>query len=197
MGGNELPASKKARIITRNRGPRNDRGRRPASRHGLPLPVSVSFAALPWQFRPGNAVAARAMRPQSAVTTGYSAPVAQLDRALPSGGRGQRFESSQARHSLTFATLPRDSRPSPIPGGALTKFAGRPALLAPENRVVICTDLGVCFVTSGIGPAAPGAITSHAIQVKEPLLEGSRFTCGSYAKRWIAGNPKCWAQAAI
>ena len=26
------------------------------------------------------------------------APVAQLDRALPSGGRGQRFESSRARH---------------------------------------------------------------------------------------------------
>ena len=26
------------------------------------------------------------------------APVAQLDRALPSGGKGQRFESSRARH---------------------------------------------------------------------------------------------------
>ena len=26
------------------------------------------------------------------------APVAQLDRALPSGGRGQRFESSRAHH---------------------------------------------------------------------------------------------------
>ena len=28
-----------------------------------------------------------------------SAPVAQLDRVLPSEGKGQRFESSQARHS--------------------------------------------------------------------------------------------------
>jgi hypothetical protein len=28
------------------------------------------------------------------------APVAQLDRALPSGGRGQRFESSRARHKI-------------------------------------------------------------------------------------------------
>ncbi len=27
-----------------------------------------------------------------------SAPVAQLDRALPSGGRGQGFESLRARH---------------------------------------------------------------------------------------------------
>ena len=30
----------------------------------------------------------------------FIAPVAQLDRALPSGGRGQRFESSRARHKL-------------------------------------------------------------------------------------------------
>ena len=28
------------------------------------------------------------------------APVAQLDRALPSGGRGQRFESSRVRHRV-------------------------------------------------------------------------------------------------
>ena len=28
-------------------------------------------------------------------------PVAQLDRALPSGGKGQRFESSRARHIST------------------------------------------------------------------------------------------------
>ena len=33
------------------------------------------------------------------------APVAQLDRALPSGGRGQRFESSRARHLLQAARL--------------------------------------------------------------------------------------------
>ncbi len=32
------------------------------------------------------------------------APVAQLDRALPSGGRGQRFESSRARHINQAAT---------------------------------------------------------------------------------------------
>ena len=30
----------------------------------------------------------------------FIAPVAQLDRALPSGGRGQRFESSRARHKI-------------------------------------------------------------------------------------------------
>ena len=31
------------------------------------------------------------------------APVAQLDRALPSEGRGQRFESSRVRHSSYIA----------------------------------------------------------------------------------------------
>jgi hypothetical protein len=33
------------------------------------------------------------------------APVAQLDRALPSGGRGQRFESSRARHHIISSAL--------------------------------------------------------------------------------------------
>src|SRR3954470_11540551 len=35
---------------------------------------------------------------------GGNAPVAQLDRALPSEGRGQKFESSRARH-FAFCTL--------------------------------------------------------------------------------------------
>ena len=41
-----------------------------------------------------------------------SAPVAQLDRVLPSEGRGQRFESSRARHSLrSCRTHPSDYQP--------------------------------------------------------------------------------------
>src|SRR4051812_2974194 len=35
-----------------------------------------------------------------------SAPVAQLDRALPSEGRGQRFESSRVRHFRADAKAP-------------------------------------------------------------------------------------------
>ncbi len=35
-----------------------------------------------------------------------SAPVAQLDRALPSEGRGQRFESSRVRHFLQVLSSP-------------------------------------------------------------------------------------------
>ena len=35
------------------------------------------------------------------------APVAQLDRALPSEGRGQRFESSRVRQSFQWLTLKR------------------------------------------------------------------------------------------
>ena len=39
------------------------------------------------------------------------APLAQLDRALPSGGKGQRFESSKARHSLRSFCTKRIARP--------------------------------------------------------------------------------------
>lgn len=35
----------------------------------------------------------------------YVAPVAQLDRALPSGGRGREFESRRVRHLLAKITL--------------------------------------------------------------------------------------------
>ncbi len=45
--------------------------------------------------RPG---AARGRTPRHPVSYPTSAPVAQLDRALPSGGRGQGFESLRARH---------------------------------------------------------------------------------------------------
>ncbi len=34
----------------------------------------------------------------SSASAAVRAPVAQLDRALPSEGRGQRFESSRVRH---------------------------------------------------------------------------------------------------
>ncbi len=35
---------------------------------------------------------------QLLVATAYIAPVAQMDRVLPSEGRGREFESRQARH---------------------------------------------------------------------------------------------------
>src|SRR5581483_6609746 len=38
------------------------------------------------------------------------APVAQLDRVLPSEGRGRRFESSPARQSFWFSRQPSDAR---------------------------------------------------------------------------------------
>ncbi len=55
------------------------------------------------------------------------APVAQLDRALPSGGRGQRFESSRARHFTSFHSACSDFRPyelsSPgVPAKITTQF---------------------------------------------------------------------------
>jgi hypothetical protein len=48
--------------------------------------------------------------------TSFSAPVAQLDRALPSEGRGHKFESCRARHKINhlgkseFASVPGVSR---------------------------------------------------------------------------------------
>ena len=40
------------------------------------------------------------------------APVAQLDRALPSGGRGQGFESLRARHFMKPMLLVQNTRSS-------------------------------------------------------------------------------------
>ncbi len=44
-----------------------------------------------------------------------NAPVAQLDRALPSEGRGHRFESCRVRHSSKSSYLP--AKPAAEPGG--------------------------------------------------------------------------------
>ncbi len=70
------------------------------------------------------------------------APVAQLDRALPSGGRGQRFESSRARHfkepNLTFVTALRGSGVSQaaLPGDAAESAmaTGQPTLIRSNQR---------------------------------------------------------------
>jgi hypothetical protein len=45
--------------------------------------------------------------------TSFSAPVAQLDRALPSEGRGHKFESCRARHLFKeLACAVRSAHPS-------------------------------------------------------------------------------------
>jgi hypothetical protein len=45
--------------------------------------------------------------PQAVTESTEFAPVAQLDRALPSGGRGQGFESLRARHLSHISHDPR------------------------------------------------------------------------------------------
>jgi hypothetical protein len=47
----------------------------------------------------------RPLRPSPSGGGGPQAPVAQLDRALPSEGRGRTFESCRVRHSLGIGTL--------------------------------------------------------------------------------------------
>ena len=49
---------------------------------------------------------------------GREAPVAQLDRALPSEGRGQGFESLRVRHNIKDLANRSDFRVTPKPGGA-------------------------------------------------------------------------------
>ena len=69
-----------------------DRHRRRPCRNDRRFGPRTLHEALEAFLDPLAAVAAAAKRARHA-------PVAQLDRALPSEGRGQRFESSRARHS--------------------------------------------------------------------------------------------------
>src|SRR2546428_4199994 len=77
----------------------------------------------------------------------FSAPVAQLDRALPSEGRGRRFESSRARHLFQV------SAPAALAFGIAldTYVAARQALESGTSAAVlaiaaIVTLLGVWYV---------------------------------------------------
>ena len=64
------------------------------------------------------------------------APLAQLDRALPSGGKGQRFESSKARHSLRSLHLHIQlvfyKQPSMVEGT-------QPRIPAGRSQCCVCT----------------------------------------------------------
>ncbi len=52
--------------------------------------------------RAGRSIVGRAAIGYLSVTPGVEAPVAQLDRALPSEGRGRMFESSRVRQSFQW-----------------------------------------------------------------------------------------------
>src|SRR5690606_20647451 len=61
-----------------------------------------------------------------------TAPIAQLDRALPSGGKGQRFESSWARHfphSVSCCQVPNSTQTGSLPVALLFCLA-KDAVLA-------------------------------------------------------------------
>jgi hypothetical protein len=67
--------------------------------------------------------------PAGGSTTPQLAPVAQLDRALPSGGRGHRFESCRARHLPGRRPRPTRRGLSPQPpafGGAVSRLKAAP-----------------------------------------------------------------------
>ena len=56
------------------------------------------------ELAPSAKARRRRCRDASRPLSRRNAPVAQLDRALPSEGRGQRFESSRARHDFNSLT---------------------------------------------------------------------------------------------
>src|SRR5690606_7926197 len=77
--------------------PPGGEGRRRKQRQDSGQKVGTSFPPDRIDYAP-----CRAGTPPA--TAAHSAPVAQLDRALPSGGKGQRFESSRVRQ-IKKATL--------------------------------------------------------------------------------------------
>ena len=97
-----------------------------------------------------NAIASLPRPAQSSNSTGV-APVAQLDRALPSEGRGQRFESFRARHFIDItiartrcpaypaaATKARIKSPSFTPG-ALSTPEDTSTIFAPVSMIACDT----------------------------------------------------------
>jgi hypothetical protein len=64
----------------------------------------ISGASLRAAPRPGNAHCRLRRHPLFKPQSCVIAPVAQLDRALPSEGKGQRFESSRARQQINYLT---------------------------------------------------------------------------------------------
>ena len=79
------------------RGPRCGRLRMTVGCQGFPIGAADGCGKRPRRGRCCN-TAYPLFKPQSR----FIAPVAQLDRALPSEGKGQRFESSRARHFLSI-----------------------------------------------------------------------------------------------
>ena len=87
----QIPASAKQDNITRHPQARSRQGIRATGKH------HPTFARLPFPLHPRRPQAIQSLPPLSWVRGRY-APVAQLDRALPSEGRGQGFESLRVRH---------------------------------------------------------------------------------------------------
>jgi hypothetical protein len=95
--------------------------------------------------------------------TCFSAPVAQLDRALPSEGRGHKFESCRARHFFAFsfgavrrmsAQYVRAAFPARTAGRAMKLLPALPApadlgLFAGEIATPIATELQAHFDRGG------------------------------------------------
>ena len=105
------------------------------------------------------------------MTLRENAPVAQLDRALVSGTKGRRFESSQARHNFQGLgadcsepfSFPSHSHLTNRPFLVVNSRHGRPHSL-PQVRIVAKEN--------------PGENRSHGGIVLVPGLRGLRYVAG-------------------
>ena len=73
------------------------------------------------------------------IMAGCNAPVAQLDRALPSGGRGQGFESLRARHLPLHPATPGSDQANPLKNQKMMAISARnfalDAHFSPRKRL--------------------------------------------------------------
>jgi hypothetical protein len=120
--------------------------------------------------------AARAAAGTPVVRQKVSAPVAQLDRALASGAKGQRFESSRARHTLKGPVR------GPFLYGAVERCGSnlpvRPAdeVGAERRRIAATAPQGCASLASESSSRARHTLKGP---VRGPFLYGAVERCGS------------------
>ena len=139
----------------------------PAALSRLPLAAAVRATVLPGSLHSDSLRACGRLDRQA------QAPVAQLDRALPSEGKGQRFESPRARQILQqLRCFPGTVRRCPVRRCPRNRFARRSRLTSGELR-------RLSVYPSGCGLNERGAISA----LFGLLRQAEKVIAGPAAKR--------------
>lgn len=110
-----------------------------------------------------------------------SAPVAQLDRVLPSEGRGHRFESCRARHSNQSIPVGLPPLGGPPHSPALSRNIARPQSRCDRDRVLNIQALKLAAL--GERDRTPVRATSVALRRGSGRLDASRVPLPQSARR--------------